>query len=216
MFDLTESENRFIFEFEKCGDKIICSNNITDKWITNVIQNDLCSLLRDVIDESALNFLKNFDLVGNYMLVPGEIISRESFNTLRSDFGKNDTSDKMFLHIYKYFLDNSGFGSDVTSIRSLLVDNDVSDEISENFLNYLNDFNINSWDDFVSVHKLVFFVDDDLVPKSLVTGTTIDNKFIENPSLYKPMPKTYEECLNFFENYNTWTSKRCDEIFEEI
>lgn len=159
--------------------------------------NDYCYEHSDIIwramDESAKQFFTSYNMLGNYMRIPGNSyqISDKmwtSFNMSRSNKGKWDTVDTLLTKIYAYYkcVDKSYLSSIFT---------DKKDEITAETLGWLDEFD--GWKDFVDKNCLSAFVDKQtMVPIVMKTGLPINRDELNG---YDAIPKKHQEFLTFFE-----------------
>ncbi|MBE6777632.1 MAG: hypothetical protein E7542_05935 [Ruminococcaceae bacterium] len=177
-------------------------------WISYCHQN--CDIIWNAMDIKAKNFLKNYNMFGNYMCIPGNTyqISQNrstSFNTARSNYGEWDTVDTLLIKIYAYYQ----YSND-TYLKSIFTNK--KDELTKETLNWLENFK--DWSDFINKNALQPFVDKTtLTPICLKTGNPIKANEIEN---YDAIPKNYDEFLLFFKEVSERIKARNECIFDKI
>lgn len=180
----------------------------TGEWNEYCFENS--DIIWNVMDESAKQFFRCYNMFGNYMRIPGssyQIGSKiyTSFNMARSNKGKWDTIDTLLVKIYAYYKNND--------FRYLsMIFTDKKDEITQETLQWLQEFT--NWADFIEKNALNAFVDKDtLVPISLKTGYPIQIETINN---YDAIPKNYQEFLIFFEQVSNRIILRNENIYMKL
>ena len=172
-----------------------------------------CSRHSDIIwkvmDEEAKNFLKDYNMFGNYMCIPGNAYQGQSFNTLRSNYGKWDTVDILLIKLYAYY-----HYADASYLESIFktTQSEIKNELTDETMKWLAGFE--NWQDFVDTNALQPFLDEtSLIPISLKTGNIIK---IDEIKTYDPIPKTYDEFLKFFSEVSKRIVLRNECIFEKL
>lgn len=170
---------------------------------------DNSDIIWNVMDESAKQFFRCYNMFGNYMRIPGnsyKIGSRwTSFNMARSNKGKWDTIDTLLGKIYAYYKNN-----DLRYLSTIFTDK--QDEITQETLLWLQEFP--NWSSFIEKNALSAFVDKyTLVPISLKTGYPIQ---IEKINSYDAIPKNYQEFLIFFEQFSNRVILRNENIYMKL
>lgn len=175
--------------------------------------NTYCSRHSDIIwkvmDEEAKEFLKSCHMFGNYMCIPGNAYQGQSFNTLRSNYGKWDTVDTLLAKIYGYYqyADSSYLESIFKTTQS-----EIKNALTEETMKWLAGFE--NWQDFVDTNALQPFLDEtSLIPISLKTGNIIKTDEIKT---YDPIPETYDKFLKFFSEVSKRIVLRNECIFEKL
>ena len=121
--------------------------------------NSYCYEYSDIIwnamDEEAKDFLRSYNMFGNYMCIPGNSYQVNgkvwtSFNMSRSNKGKWDTVDTLLVKIYGYYK-----YSDVSYLEAIFTDKKT--ELTEETINWLAGFV--DWNDFINKNALQAFVD---------------------------------------------------------
>ena len=200
----------------------------------------MCANNKEFFDEvaktikgsEAEKFLHNYMLAGNYMMIPGKKYQYKSgakvcgcsFNTARSNGGKWDTVDRFLWVMYQYFFYYEK-GRIEEAEQSLLqmfsvkmVDiqgADIARELVKDTVEWLSDFGMNTWGEFVSKNVLGAFVEikgNGIYgkPISLKTGKAISNNIGE---AYEPFPNSLEECEKLFSEVNRRIEERTREIY---
>ena len=157
------------------------------------------------MDEEAKEFLKSCHMFGNYMCIPGNAYQGQSFNKSRSYSGKWDTVDTLIAKIYGYYQ----YG-DTSYLESIFTKK--KNELTDETIKWLAGFE--NWKDFVDTNALQSFLDGtSLIPISLKTGNIIK---IDEIKTYDPIPKTYDEFLQFFSEVSKRIVLRNECIFEKL
>ena len=176
----------------------------TGNWGTYCYEKS--DIIWKVMDNSVKNFLKNYNMFGNYMCIPGktyEITDGNwgSFNTLRSNIGKWDTVDTLLAKIYGYYRSRDIYKSEDTSyLEAIFVckNCEEKDKLIKDTKYWLDEFD--SWKSFVEMNALQPFVDEKtLCPISMKSGDLIDTDEIEIRT-YNPIPEDYKGFITFFKN----------------
>lgn len=175
------------------------------KWCANN-----SSLIWDVMADEVKDFLCAYNDFGNYICIPGESYALgerkyTSFNMSRSCFGKKDSVDALLLGFYRYFSTNN-----ILLLEKLF--SQKSKEIAIETINWLFEFHINSWENFIKMNCLEDFVDpNSMIPISMKTGEpiTINDE-------YNPMPESLEECSTYFSQLSTRIKLRNTRINQHI
>lgn len=171
----------------------------TGNWGTYCYANS--DIIWKVMDNSVKNFLKNYNMFGNYMCIPGKTEKGSSFNTLRSNIGKWDTVDTLLAKIYGYYRSIDIYKSEDTSyLEAIFVckNSEIKKELVEETREWLDRFG--SWINFVEMNALQPFVDEKtLYPISMKSGDLIDTDEIEIMT-YNPIPEDYKGFITFFKN----------------
>lgn len=176
--------------------------------------NSYCYEYSDIIwnamDEEVKDFLKSYNMFGNYMCIPGNSYQVSgkvwtSFNMSRSNKGKWDTVDTLLAKLYGYYK-----YSDVLYLEAIFTDK--KSELTEETIKWLTRFD--DWLDFVNKNALQPFVDEKtLIPISLKTGNPIK---INEAKTYDAIPKNYKEFLIFFSEVSKRIALRNECIFAKL
>ena len=167
-------------------------------------------IIWNAMDEEAKDFLRNYNMFGNYMCIPGNSYQVNgkvwtSFNMSRSNKGKWDTVDTLLVKIYGYYK-----YSDVSYLEAIFTDKKT--ELSEETINWLAGFV--DWNDFINKNALQAFVDKTtLTPISLKTGSPIKTN---ETKTYDAIPKNYKEFLTFFSEVSKRIALRNECIFATL
>ena len=167
-------------------------------------------IIWNAMDEEAKDFLRNYNMFGNYMCIPGNSYQVNgkvwtSFNMSRSNKGKWDTVDTLLVKIYGYYK-----YSDVSYLEAIFTDKKT--ELTEETINWLAGFV--DWNDFINKNALQAFVDKTtLTPISLKTGNPIKTNEIKT---YDAIPKSYKEFLTFFSEVSKRIALRNECIFATL
>lgn len=171
---------------------------------------DNSDIIWNVMDESAKQFFRCYNMFGNYMRIPGrsyQIGSKiwTSFNMARSNKGKWDTIDTLLGKIYAYYKNDD--------FRYLsMIFTDKKEELTQETLQWLQEFQ--NWSDFIEKNALSAFVDKDtLIPISLKTGYPINIETINN---YDARPKNYQEFIIFFGQFSNRIILRNENIYVKL
>lgn len=167
-------------------------------------------IIWNAMDEEAKMFLKNNNMFGNYMCIPGcsyRVGEKKwtSFNMARSNMGKWDTVDTLLCKLYGFYQ-----YSDISFIADIFTEK--QDELTAETLKWLNHFSC--WKDFLEKNALSSFVDrDTMIPISLKTGRQIS---IHELKSYDAIPSNYQEFLVFFKQSAERIALRSQCIYSKI
>lgn len=159
---------------------IRCTSSKTEDWEVYWLKNI------DTIDisEYAADFIYWGYSFANFLPVP------ECFNKGRSNCGKWDSWDLTLAQIYQWYLDNPQMNSqtDNSALKKLFKHAAKSENPVPYCTEWLKSFA--SWGNFIEQNYMQAFVLPDGRPK----------KFFPNHTLEYGLPKTLEECEEFFKN----------------
>jgi hypothetical protein len=173
-------------------------------------------IIWNVMDESVKEFLRVYQMFGNYMCIPGKsyfLFNNKyewcSFNTLRSNGGYFDSVDALLSNIYAYFKYNNEV------YLYMLLGGKGKEDVVEETKKWLEDFYENNWNIFVEKNCLRAFVDKDLKPISMKTGQAIPDDILEKGTYYCKL-ESYEESLVFFEQLSKRIVWRTIDIYKKV